>query len=40
MGHIACMEEMISAYKIIVGIPKERYDLGICMYRFQDNVRV
>jgi hypothetical protein len=28
MGHIPCMEEMISGYEIIVGIPKQKIGLG------------
>jgi hypothetical protein len=40
MGHVACMEEMRSACKILVRKPKGKRPLGRHRHRCEDNIRM
>jgi hypothetical protein len=39
-GHVACMEEVRGAYKILVGKPEGRRPLGRPRHRWEDNIKM
>jgi len=39
-GHVACMKEMRNKYNIFVGKPEGKKQLGRCMRRWEDNIRM
>jgi len=40
VGHVACMGEMINAYKILVGNPEGKRPLRRSRHRWKDNIRM
>jgi hypothetical protein len=38
-GHLACLGEIRSAYKILIRKPKRRRPLGIARHRWEDNIK-
>jgi len=40
MGHVARMGEMRNAYKVLVGKPEWKRQLGRCRRKWEDNIRI
>jgi hypothetical protein len=39
-GHVACMGDRRSAYRVLVGRPEGRRPLGRCRHRWDDNIKM
>jgi hypothetical protein len=39
-GHVACMEDMIKGYRILVGKPEGRRPCGRHRHRWENNIRM
>ena len=39
-GHVACMEERINVYRVLVGKPEEKRPLGRPRRRWEDNMKM
>ena len=39
-GHVACVEDRKGEYRVLMGIPEGRRQLGICRLRWEDNIKI